>query len=42
MVHDVQAYLKLIRSALVSSPFSRRVGLAGTQALLELSLMVAF
>ena len=41
MIHDVQAYLKLILSALVGSPFSRRVGLVGTKALLEPSLVVA-
>jgi len=42
MIHDVQAYLKLIWSPLVGSPFNRRVGLVGTKALLELSLVVAF
>jgi len=42
MIHDVQAYLKLIWSTLVGSPFSRRVGLVGTKAPLEPSLMVAF
>lgn len=41
MIHDVQAYLKLILSALVGSPFSRRVDLVGAKALLELSLVVA-
>ena len=40
MIHDVQAYLKLIQSALASSPFNRRVGLAGMKALLEPSLLV--
>lgn len=42
MIHDVQAYLKLIQSALVGSPFSRRVILAGIKAPLEPSLLVAF
>ena len=42
MIHDVQAYLKLIQSALVGSPFSRRVILAGIKAPLEPSHLVAF
>ncbi|DBA88290.1 TPA: hypothetical protein ACH3X1_016550 [Trebouxia sp. C0004] len=40
MIHGVQAYLKLIWSALFGSPFNRRVGLVDTKALLELSLVV--
>ena len=42
MIHDVQAYLKLIQSALVGSPFTRRVILAGIKAPLESSHLVAF